>query len=869
MSTTAADLPGATGAGAPARVRTALTPVWVSRTNLFPYLPLADPERAAADERALRRLCELEELRARSVDAALAELTELVDLDRERASKEWLPLRRAVRSGRRPKDRQVGDRSLRVRPAVSVWLDSWEQQDTLLAELDEAFEQAVARERRVVTAWAQDEDVQRSTVMTSRSLHRAVASRAAADEGLNRRQRKSEPSLVTYLGRSTSKVSPFSRYTGTAFHRTDDIVGSLGEQHRSVVALRRLLVRRAARRLALDPVARRHLSWRVSDAVRTEQDTLVVHKRDYVTQSSAKSDVVSESDVRLPLAGAWGAVWSVVLSVQGRPWTELVQVVAERFAWPPERAESVVSALADLQALTPDIPIREQAEDYLARWAAFLQDVPGEAAAQMLAAVRAGQDGEVRLADAPAPERARLVERAEAAWTAVIGEPVDNPFAEDCYVTTGAPAPGPQVRAWADQLGDLAPLLVVMDDQRLLAAALEATFLRHFGPGGTCHDLRRFARQSYDTFPLTQQLLAGEVPEVIEHIVRPLLAARTIVADHLVELGRSGGESVEVDLGEIDRAAALVPDREWDLPRSTTAFGQPAGGQFVLNHLYGGRARYFSRFLDQQPESLREQVRQAVDHARPAGAQHLHLRPSLGFNANLGPLLTEHEMRLTDEPAGPRATLSIDDLSLVHSPAAGLRLVDRASGEPVEVLYTGFLVPHALPSEEMLLAMVAGAPYFSFHELTLDLHARLRDLPAGRTSTAPRIQHRDLLLFRRRWAVDAAELRTPAATTPEEQFRAVAAARHRLGLPAQVFARPLFGRQVSPMERAMSARPQLLDLSSRLHVGGLDKRIEPLGEQLLVEEYHPHPTVHGVPSSRGRHATELFFEIALAPGGHR
>lgn len=870
MSTTSRD-PSMRGALRPGNglIRTALTPVWVSRVNLFPYLSLSDPDRAAADEQALEQLAGLERVRTGLADRVLAELTELVDQDRDRANRDWLPLRRAVHAGRRPKDRQICDPHLRQRPAVSAWLDSWQRQDAVLAELDGGFDAAVARERLVVTAWAQDEDVQRSTVMTSRSLFRAVDSRAGAVDGLTKRQRKSESSLVTYVGRSTSKVSPFSRYTGTAFHQLDESAGTLGEEHHSAVALRRLLVRRATRRLAQDPVARRALSWRVSDAVRTEDGVLVVHRRDYVTQAGHKSDVVSESDVRLPLTGSWSAVWSVVRAASGSPWSVLVQALTDRFGWSVERADDIVTALADLQALTPDIPIREQEEDYLSRWADFLQDVPGAASATMAAAVQAGLDGERWLAAAPAGDRVHQVERAEAAWTAAIGEPVENPFAEDCYVTTGAPADGTQVQTWAEQLDDLAPMLVVMDDQRLLAAALEATFVDHFGAGGTCSDLRRFARQAYDTFPLTQQLLAGSVPEPIRHIVQPLLEARTIVADHLVELGRSGGESVSVDVGELERAAARVPDREWDLSRSTTAFGQPAGEQFVLNHLYGGRARYFSRFLSEQPPEVQEQVREVIERGRPAGARHLHLRPALGFNANLGPLLTEHEMRLTDEPAGPHAVLSVDDLALVHRPSTGLRLVHRASGEPVEVLYTGFLVPHALPSEEMLLAMVSGAPYFSFSELTLDLHARLQALPTGSASSAPRIQHRDLLLFRRRWAVNAEDLSAGPTTDPAEHFRDVTAARLALGLPAQVFARPLFGRQVSPMERAMSARPQLLDLSSRLHVATLPRRLEPLGDSVLVEEYHPHPLVHGVPSPRGRHATELFFEIALAPGGHR
>lgn len=856
----------------PHAARTALTPVWVSRTNLFPHLDLAGPDRAASDEETLEELLRMERLRELLADDVVEELAELIADDRDRASREWLPLRRATMSGRRPKDRQVADPTLRVRPALSVWLDTWGRTDDLSAALDSTYDDAVARERRVITAWAQDEDVQRSTVMTSRSLHRAVDSRAGLGEGVpSKRQRKSEASLVTYFGRSTSKVSPFARYTGTAVHQLDDVAGALGDAHRSVVATRRLLLRRGARRLGEDPIARRHLSWRVSDAVRRQGDELLVHRREYVTAGNARSDVVSENDLRLPLTGSWGHVWDVLsgAAAEAAGWDEIRQALADGFGWAAERAEDLLAAMVQVQVLTPSFPVREQEDDFLERWAELLAPLPGQTAALLREAVQASLDGERQLAGSSAASRAALVEQAESAWTRALGERVEHPFVEDCYLRSGAPVDGDQIRHWSGQVSELAGLLVVMDDQRLLAAALESTFVRHFGVGGTCHDLRRFARQAYDTFPLTQELLAGRVPDDIRHLVAPLLQARQIVSEHLVELGRSGGETAELDLAEIDRAAALVPDREWDLPRSTTVFGQPAGDQLVLNHLYGGRARYFSRFLPEQAEPIRQQVREVVQAVGPADVQQLHLRPALGFNANLGPLLTEQEMRLTDEPAGPHARLSVDDLALVHDRRTGLRLVDAASGQPVEVLYTGFLVPHALPSEEMLLAMVAGAPYFSFHELTLDLHARLQGQPSGRAAHAPRIQHRDLLLFRRRWGLRTEDLLADETTSSAAQFRGTGRARQAAGLPAQMFARPLFGRQISPMERAMSARPQLVDLTSRLHVQGLGKRLEPLGDHLLLEEYHPHPQAHGTPSSRGRHATEIFFEISLAPGGQR
>lgn len=875
MSTTTglqATTPQQGGAAGP-RVTSSTTGIWVSRVNLFPHRELVGPDQAARDETALTTLVLESRRRQDLAKAAERALTVLIDTDRDRASRDWLPLRRAVQSGRRPKDRHLLDPQLRVQDDVTAWVDSWQRTDQVLADLEGEHERALDAEREAVSEWARDPQVQRSTVMTSRSLHRAVDSRAGAGDALTKRQRKSEQSLVTYFGRSATKVSPFSRYTGTAFHRPDSPAGELGTEHTSTVALRRLLVRRAARRLATDPVDRLDLDWHVSGAVRQDEDSLVVHRREYVTTPQAKSDVVAEDDLRIPLAGPWGAVWPVLrrTAAGGAAHRELVEALTEAFGWHEDRAAEVVEALVRVQVLVPHFPAREQDADFLDQWLVYLEPFTGATSTALREALHVALQGERDLPAASPTDRATLIERTESAWSAAVDDQVAHPFVEDCYVTTGAPVPGPQVMAWSEQVRELAPLLVVMDDQRMLAAALESTFVRHYGRAGVCRDLRSFARQSYATFPLTQQLLGGEVPEDIRHIVGPLRTARRMLADHLVELGRSGAgagtEVVHLDLEVVERAADLVPEREWQLPRSVTVFGQPADGELAVNHLYGGRARYFSRFLAAQPPEVVAELRQVVRDSGPDGVRQLHLRPALGFNANLNPLLTDEELRLTDEPSATPARLSIDELALVHRPGAGLQLLVAATGEPVEVLYTGFLVPHALPSEDMLLAMISGAPYFSFNELTLDLHARLAGLGRGAAASSPRIQHRDLTLFRRRWGMRTEDLATDAALAPHERHRELGLARLRAGLPAQVFARPLFGRQITPVERAMSARPQLVDLGSRLHTAGLQRRLEPLGETLLLEEFHPYPSAHGIASPSGRHASEVFFEIALSPGG--
>lgn len=852
-------------------VHTLLTPDWVSRTNLYPFLDLVETDQASTDQERLGDLVAEEDFRQEVREPAADELSELIAQDRERASRVWLPLRRAVLAGRHPKAGHLTETVPAGHPTLEAWLASWRRTHELTEALDSDFTGAATQEQHRITDWARDPDVQLSTVMTSRSLYSAVASRASAEGSLTKRQRKSEQSLVTYFGRSTTKVSPFSRYTGVALHGPDETAGPLRTGHVSVVALRRLLVRKAARRLATDPVDRLDLPWSVSDSCGEVDGAIVVHRRTWIDTSTAKADSVHEEDVRLPLRGSWRQVWDALVAARHGTLRTLIGTVAGQLAWPAEHAAAALDTLIRYGVLVPAPPVREQDDDYLDQWLEVLRPLHGQTARALRAAVEVSLAGEQEMPGADPQQRVRIIEQTQHAWQDLVPTGADNPYVEDCYLQAGAPVDGADIASWAEQTGQLGTLLVAMDDQRILAAALESVFVGEFGLGGVCRDLRAFARKAYDTFPLTQQLLDGHVPDHLRPVLVPLNEARALITNHLLELSRTGDadHTAYLDPDVLDRAGTLVPDREWDLPRSLTVFGQPAGRELVVNHLYGGRAHYFSRFLAQHGSRATDRIRAAVTQAGPDGARGVHMRPALGFNANLGPLLTQEELRLTDEHPGEQATSSIDDLALVHDPRTGLRLICARDGRTVDLLYTGFLVPHALPAEEMLLALAAGVPYYSFNQLTLDLHTRLLD-SAGPFVRTPRIQYRDLILFRARWGVQRSYL-TGEGTSVDgpEGYRRLGQDRLRAGLPSQVFARPLLGRGMTPVEQATSPRPQFLDLGSRLHQASLPRRTGDLGETLLLEEFWPRPDIHGARSPRGRHATELFYEIALAPGGHR
>ncbi|WP_160050338.1 MULTISPECIES: lantibiotic dehydratase [unclassified Nocardiopsis] len=878
-------------------------PYLVSRVNLYPYLPLrgADADldrervRVLAEEEAYR-----ERLRERLLDALHAAAPDLEDEEHRRTA---LTAKRDVYNRRPPRAALAGHPVTWRIGALGAWVESWGRTREAAEALDAAHEAALADERAVLAAWARDPGTGRSTAMSSPDLHRAVAARAAADGPPDKRMRKAEPSLVRYHSRSTVKVSPYSLYTGVHFDDVEQPSSATrdGEPLRFTARadLRRLLVRQAGRALASDPEARMEMEWVLTGGARREGDRLLVRRRRWVPPAPGlRAEAFGEEEVRLPLTGAWEPLVAALERRAARPvrLAALRDGLATDLGRDPADALAVLDRMIGAGVLVPWAPAAEQSPDFAERWHELARSLPGEAASRVAAALEATSGILAEFGEATGEERSEAVLHLQRLWSAALapaagasaapGGPGDegdrnggeagnaeppraptggvtsSPLVEDCHVSRGAPVPREWTRRWTADLRGLVPLLFALDDQRVLAGALESVFVSRYGRGGRCTDLDEFAGHARAAFPLTQRLMAGDTREADDGLTR-LLAARARAVGHLNELSRREDEEVEVDPAVVAEVAALLPEREFAARRSFAVFGQPDRGRLVLNHLYGGRARYFSRFLSALPDEVRDRVSAHVRRLGPPDADTVHMRSALGFNANLSPLLAPEELALRDEPVlapGP----STGDLDLVHTPS-GLRLV-RGSRE-VDPVYTGFLVPHALPYDEMLVAMVADSPFFSFSDTVMDLHRRWEEGRSERRAPGPtpRIRFGDVVLLRRRWALDAAALAARPGEAPSALHRRVNVERTLRGMPDQVFLRPLQGARMGPMERAMAPKPQHVDFLSRLHTMTAAKRLAHLGPTLFAEEFLPSPARSGLSGPRGRHATEVFLELSTVP----
>ena len=825
-------------------VRVDLTPRWMVRENTYRYRVLRHEGGVELD----RRLAEIHERSAQREalrEATIRELERLIPLLDGVSRRQALAAKRAVHNAATTIP-PMGPELFDAAPLTSAWSRNTQRMAEAGGAVDELEERDLASERAVLSAWAQDERVQQSVAMTSTVLLHALRGSARGGSP-DKRGRKSEPALVQYFSRSTLRVSPFSRYTAVDVRVLGDLPSDDDHGIRSAVAVKRLLTRHAVRRATSDPVNIDHVVWTTPPGAELEGGTLTFRRRSWVALApGARLDAFREVDVSWPVPEAWRSTVAVLLAT---PPGSLRDLAARTSSDAPHHFETVHAGLAQLASrglLYPVDPVSEQDPDFEGSLLDALRAWPGVGAQDLVAALRFTHQLTMGFGKLGGAERTARLEILERAWSTAVGAAVTAPIVEDSYVTTSASVPSPD--GWRDPIRGLSPLLTALDDQRLLSTALEATFVAEYGEGGVCTDIRRFAAKTAGAFPLAQQLLAGDTDGAPSTAVLGLLNARAMAARHLNELSRVDAVEVSVDQAVLETLTSTLPDAEIARRRTVAVFGQVAGNRFVVNHLYGGRLRYFSRYLRQldpeHTEALRSHLR-----SQTGGALSLQLRPTLGFNANLSPLLTEAELVLDDDVPHGTDTRRIEDLAIVHGPT-GLAVVERATGRAVEMVYTGFLVPHALPATEMLLAMLAEAPFYGFGDVSMDLHRR------GPAARAPRIVHEGLVLFRRRWAIEPRTLLKRVDESSAQHFRRLDTDRRAAQMPSQVFFRALRGGYATPMERVMSPKPQHHDFLSRLHTSTIRRRLGDLGPMVMAEELLPEPTV-------GTAASETFFEATI------
>lgn len=848
--------------------------------------------------------------------------------DDEPLRRALLKLRRDIFNNRLPAtdsaDR-VLDRVHSLDPAAASTLADWltgrRALDGRLGAGAGLLAAETGRSREALRALAGHERLRRGLLLASPALDAQLDAYRkqplSAGARPDKKQRKIERSLLSYVYRTACKTSPFSTFTGVAL---GSLGGSAGlrlrveEEWRTQARLNVVALGRLADAVIADPARRADLPVAPASGWGRDDDR-VRYVRRWVTagddDTAVTFDAVKDRLFFLRRSGTLDRLLTLFEERSGTVlrYGDLVEWLARDQGAAREECEQYLGALLDVGMVqVPCLRTEVHDTDPLRAFQGALRGLERPWADRLADRLEEPARCVERFADASADERRALLDALRAGLRAVQEEELGADRAkvpqtllyEDAAAGGGTepddagpgPGPGPAKASRTVQLDpdawqELAarPLAAV---ERVLPAfdltlpqriTFEGFFLARYGRGGRCDDLLKLVHDfhedffdQYMTFTATRTAYDADgtyVPEVnwlgLDHLRALDTARRTFTARMaaLREAAGPGAAEVRVDDAFLAEVAAELDGLALDfapMSHHLQIADRPGDPLVVLNRSYGGVSFPFSRFTELF-DGLDERLFAGTEAIVPEGAVLAEVTGGpVTSNLNLHGRLTPYEIVCPGERGTLEAEfrISLDDLHLVHDPEAG-RLVLRSARLDREVIpvYLGYLVPLALPELPRTLLLLSPT---SMAPLNVWAGVPEGTPDEGGVTSRPRVRHGSLVLSRRSWSAPAAALPLHRAGAPEDGwFLDWHSFRREHGLPDRVF--PTVSD--TGARGATGAKPQYLDFDSPLSLSAFEALIKTPQARVVFREALPDEDALHTVSGHGRHVAELAVETAV------
>ncbi|MFF2638392.1 lantibiotic dehydratase [Streptomyces niveus] len=792
----------------------------------------------------------------------------------------------------------VAGRDAATGEALSRWLLDRRELAELRAEGVELLAGESAGARAALRGIAGEERLRKGLLLASPTLDAQIDAfvRQGADgrhdARPDKRRRKIERSLLSYLYRTVCKTSPFSTFTGVALGEfEEEQVGDgfevwVGEKWTGHARVNVVALGRLAECVIADPVRRADLPVAPASGWGRDDDR-VRYVRRWVTTGDDDTAVTFDAvKDRLFFLRRSGTLERLLDFFEEHPvlrYGELAAWLAEDAQADAEEAEQYLAALLDLGMVqVPALRTAVHDTDPLRAFQRSLRELGRPWATELAGRL----DGAVALTDRfagaePAERRevlAALRTTLQDIQSELGAEKARVPqtlLYEDAAAGRGTTM---DLDAWraltAAPLGRVESVLPAFDLTLPQRVTFKGYFLARYGQGGRCDDLLKLVHDfhedffdQYMTFTASRTPFDADgqyVPEV-NWLGLPQLKAIDTARQMFIERMRALW-AADGDRDEIDLDTGLLADIATELAPAAPAFApmshhiQLADRRHdplvVLNRSYGGLSFPFSRFT-QCFEGLDTALLAGAAQVQPPGAVFAEVTGGpVTSNLNLHGRLTEYEIVCPGESGTlpEDCQLHLDDLFIEHDESAD-RLVLRSTrlGREVVPVYLGYLVPLALPELPRTLLLLSPTSMSP-----LNVWGGVPEGEAvGGVTRRPRVRHGSVVLSRRSWSAPAAELPLLApGVGDDEWFLGWHRFRRATGLPDRVFVTV----SDSGARGATGAKPQYLDFDSPLSLTAFEALLKTDGARVVFREMLPDEDgLHAV-SERGRHVSELAVE---------
>jgi len=859
-----------------------------------------------------------EEKRLREAGAALSDpigaLVPAIEDERER--RRLLDLRRQVFNNKLPRDLAgahsiAGSLDAAVGGPLSAWLDERARWEELRSAGTDTYRDELARSRAELLRLVGDDRLRLGLLLASPTLDGQMGGFLRGGS-LDKRGRKTERSLLSYLYRTACKTSPFSTFTALVLGRFDtelehDAATHISGTWSSHPRLNVVVLARLAECITANPGLRADLPVALASGWHLDDDRIRYVQRSHEAGGDDSAVSFDAARDRLFFLRRSGALESLLAYLGDRPtvrYRDLVALLAARQDATEQEADQYISALVELgilqsAGLHTDVHSPDPVRDF--QRALRLIDRPwADHAAQLL-------DGPIscvdRYAAADVPTRRSLLatlRRDIGAVLEALGAPdasvprtilYEDVRAKDDFAICAAQGWTDLAAAPLQDLGRILPAFDISLPQRL---TLKGFFLARHGAGARCEDLLKFVHDFHeDLFDQYLRLTSGAreqpdgSPAPEENWLRlpeisALDQARAAFIDGMRRRWAAHppeAEELELDDALVDEVAACLAPLPSEFAPHSHFLQLARRGEdplAVLNDSFGGLYFPFTRFthcFEAPPGGLSDRLRQESRLRPPPGAVFAEVTAGAATtNLNLHGRLTDYEIVCPGEPssASDRARIELDDLYLEHDRAADrLVLRSRRLGCEVVPLYLGYLLPMMLPEIPrtlLLLSPTSRAAIEVWRGVPDGASGGAQDDAVPAVTVRPRVRYRSLVLRRRSWTAAPGTLPPRAAPHPDadwflgwQRWRAA----HRVPMRAFATVHDPDTGSGRPSWLAGS-KPQYTDFDSPLSLVALEGLTADPGCRVVFEEMLPAPDELHVASAEGGHVAELALEILPA-----
>lgn len=844
--------------------------------------------RAQETIRILQEIAELKRWLVRHTPSLVERLEqEVPNLQSDALRNQLIRYKRDMYNGRVPK--QTADAFQAELPTELLdRMRHWESTYAAIAEQEGNARLVYAEElhhsRQTMHQLANNLNFRNGVLLTSLDLHAKVLKYIQTPlDQQNARLRKIEYTISTILSRTVMKTSPFSTFTpvGMAGWAQEEQAIYMPEtpQHIPSVRINHTHVLRVLRALTQHPEVKPHLRYRLHPSFVINKGKLMLMRRLDDPKLKPRVFLTTESHVSVDYSPP---MQKVVESVRAKPagtcsYDELLGSLAGLA--PRPQIEGFLNQLLQLTILQPAVDVPDQTEDILAEVIPWIEQWPGEVAAQtaqvlqtLADRVRAYPNSSLEARAAFLREsRERMEELYDLLGLAEAKGTLSLLFYEDASLPQVKPLSEQQYAGVLEDLYLYQELAPLFDVKYRLQSAIAHTFVQHYGEDGICTNTSSFIQR---LIPINQWFLKAmmygelhadlEVANDIEPI-RKLNELKIEFADLLCERLQSG-EDVVFTRDDLVDLIARIPDCYKRRPTSHGVFGQwverGEDSLWVMNQGYPGVLTFFSRFLAaHEQEGVREEMRAYLNSLFEGTGAMAELAGVYGFNANVHDPLSELELFFADLPLtrqeGEEEVQRIEweEVAFVYDKQTERVMLHHPSVGKFQGVFFGTLIPLMIPTLVRMMINLFSNSLLPNNLYMFEEHRLTPDERSQRIRVYPRIQFGRVVVSRKKWMVPRSEL--PLRGIKEEDFEWFARVqewRERIGLPQRVFVKlSAMGEQEDPygVEEAQVGeqreadvdftqfKPQYIDFANPMLVRLFAKLILDSHQGLKIDELLP------------------------------